>query len=151
MASVDLLAVVSLPQADVYAALCDLARRPRLDPTVVEVTPPEDGATPAASFSGRGTTTGDERHFDGIVTALEPDLFVALGFSFSNGARLHEQWRLGPTPSGTLVNYHAELQVPGGLFGRLLDRVMVAGGFARQREAVLARIKAALEADDTVC
>jgi hypothetical protein len=45
-----------------------------------------------------------------------------------------------------LVRYHADLRLPGGFFGKVLDRVMVGPGFRRQREAVLLRIKAALEA-----
>ena len=55
--------------------------------------------------------------------------------------------RLSPTPSGTLITYHADLRLPGGFLGKLLDRVLVGGGFRKQREAVLARVKAALEAE----
>lgn len=146
MATVDLQAVVGVPPSACYAGLCDLTARPAMDPTTVELTAPVAPICEGATFSGRGTATGDERGFDGIVTALEPGRFVGLAYSFSNGADLHEQWRLGETPSGTLVNYHAELRLPGGVFGKLLDRLVVGSGFRKQREAVLGRVKAALEA-----
>src|SRR5205823_292325 len=125
-------------------ALCDLVRRPVLGPTVSGLTPPGGGIAEGATFSGRGTLTGSEEPFDGIVTAIEPDRFIGFAFRYGNGARLQEQWRLSPTPSGTLINYHAELSLPGGLFGKLLDRVMAGSGFRRQREAVLAHVKARL-------
>jgi hypothetical protein len=145
MASVDLQTVVSLAPSACYAQLSDFAARPSLDPTIVELAPPPESIVEGARFSGRGTATGEERGFDGIITALEPDRFLALACTFSNGARLHEQWRLSATPSGTLLNYHAELQLPAGVFGRLLDRLVVGSGFRRQREAVLVRLKSALE------
>ncbi len=146
MATVDLQAVVSLTPEGCYARLTDLASRTALDPTIVEIEPPPTPIVEGARFSGRGTAPGEERGFDGIVTALEPDRFVALAYTFSNGARLHEQWRLAATQSGTLLTYHAELQLPAGIFGKLLDRLVVAGGYRRQREAVLAHVKVALEA-----
>lgn len=146
MASIDLQAAVSVAPPACYARLADLTARPAFDPTIVELEPPPQPLGEGARFSGRGTAPGEERGFEGIVTALEPDHFVGLAYAFSNGARLHEQWRLSPTPSGTLLNYHADLQLPAGIFGKLLDRLVVGSGFRRQREAVVARVKAALEA-----
>jgi Polyketide cyclase / dehydrase and lipid transport len=145
MSTADVQSVISLAPAEVYAALTDLSRRPSLDPTIAELNAPAEPATEGAAFAGLGTLTGDEGAFEAIVTALEPDRFVALGFIYRSGARLHEQWRLSGTPSGTLVNYHAELTLPGGLLGKLMDRLLAGSGFLKQREAVLAHVKARLE------
>lgn len=145
MATVQLQSVIARPAAEVFAALCDLGRRPALDPTVTEMTPPAGEVQAGSTFSGRGTMVSSGSGFDGLVTALEPDSFLGLGFTLANGATLQEQWRLSPTPSGTLVNYFAELRLPGGLVGKLLDRLVVGGGFRKQREGVLRQLKATLE------
>jgi|SRR5581483_482809 len=145
MASVDAQVVIALPPAAVFAALADLQRRPSLDPTVGEVTAERFEPEPGATFGGWASLTGSEEGFEGALTAYEPPAFLAIGFAFGSGARFHEEWRLSPTATGTLVRYHADLRLPGGLAGKLLDRVMVGPGFRKQREAVLLRIKAALE------
>lgn len=150
MAVAELQAVVALPRAAVFAALSDLARRPALDPSILELegSGPAAGAAAAGSvFTGRSAITGSDGGFEGSVTAIEEPSLIALGLRQADGARFHETWRLTETPSGTLLRYRAELRLPGGLFGRLLDGLLVGAGFRRQREAVLARIKAALEAE----
>ena len=151
MAVAEVQAVVALPRASVFAALSDLARRPALDPTMLAI---EEAATPLAAddpasapvFRGRTVITGSESDFEGSVTARDEPSLLALGLRLANGARVLESWRLSETASGTLVRYRAELRLPGGLIGGLLDRLFVGGGFRRQRAAALARIKAALEA-----
>ncbi|HZU78057.1 MAG TPA: SRPBCC family protein [Dehalococcoidia bacterium] len=149
MAVVDLQAVVAQPPDAVYRALCDLARRPELDPTIVTVenAAPDGAPHEGTTFRGAGMLPGTEERFDGLVTGLEPNRFAAFGYNYANGASLHEQWRLSPTPSGTLIKYHAELRLPSGVLGRLLDVLMVGPGFKRQREAMLAQAKAALDAE----
>ena len=151
MSSTDAQAVISLPPAVVYAALCDLGRRPELDPTISELDAANQPIVEGATFAGRGTLTGDDSAFEGIVTALEPDRFVGLGFSYRSGARLHEQWRLRATPSGTLVTYHADLSLPGGILGRLMDLLLAGSGFRKQREAVLMHVKARMERRQPDC
>src|SRR5438132_10695495 len=108
MSSVDLQSVIAQPPAAVYGALCDPARRAELDPTVTEMLSPAHEIAEGTTFSGAGTLTGEDVAFEAVVIALEPERLVDLGFSYGNGARLHERWRLSPTPSGTLVNHHAD-------------------------------------------
>ncbi len=146
MASVDVQAVVALPPAATFAALADLPRRPAIDPTVGDVTAPAFKPEAGAAFGGWASLTGSEEGFEGSITAYEPPGLLAIGFAFGSGARFHEEWRLSPTATGTLVRYHADLRLPGGVFGKLLDRVLAGPGFRKQREGVLLRIKAALEA-----
>jgi hypothetical protein len=147
MAAVDLRAVIALPPADIYAVIADLARRPSLDPTITELAPPDGDTVVGARFSGRSVVTGSNSGFDGIVTAAEPSQIFGMGLTTFDGAKLVEEIRLSPVPSGTLLAYHAELRLPGGLLGKLLDRVMVGSGFRKQREVVLAHLKAGLERD----
>src|SRR5579871_4859154 len=143
MANIDAQAVLALPLETVFAALADLPRRPALDQTIGAVTAEEFSPAPGVTFGGWASLTGSEEAFEGSVTAFEPPGFLALGFAFGSGARFHEEWRLSPTASGTLVRYHADLRLPGGIVGRVLDAVMVGPGFRKQRETVLLRIKAA--------
>ncbi|HLZ71072.1 MAG TPA: SRPBCC family protein [Dehalococcoidia bacterium] len=145
MASVDAQAVFALSPAAAFAALADLPRRPALDPTVGSIEAPAFVPEAGAAFSGWASLTGSDEAFEGSITAYEPDSFLAIGFAFGSGARFHEEWRLSATASGTLARYRADLRLPGGFVGKLLDRVMVGGGFRKQREAVLLRIKAGLE------
>ena len=145
MATAELQTVIALPPPGVFEALCDLGRRPSIDPTITELSPPSGGLQAGSAFSGRGTMASSGSGFDGVVTALERDSFLGLGYRLANGATMQEQWELRPVPSGTLVNYRTELRLPGGLFGRLLDRVIVSSGFQKQREGVLQSIKSALE------
>ncbi|HEY7295760.1 MAG TPA: SRPBCC family protein [Dehalococcoidia bacterium] len=146
MASADAQAVLALPPAQAFAALANLPRRPMLDPTVGAIEAPGFSPEIGAAFGGWASLTGSEEAFEGSITAYEPPGLLGLGFAFGSGARFHEEWRLSATATGTLVRYHADLRLPGGVFGRVLDRVLVGGGFRKQREAVLLRIKAALEA-----
>ncbi len=145
MAVVDLRAVIALPPAEVYTALANLSLRPSLDPTITEIMPPAGETVVGTSFSGRGTASGSNSGFDGVVTAAETGQIFGLGLTTADGARLVEEIRLSAVSSGTLLAYHAELRLPGGVFGRLLDRLMVGSGFQKQREGVLAHMKAALE------
>lgn len=145
MAKIDLQVAIALSPEAVYRTLLDLPRRPDLDPTIVGFTFVPETASEGALFSGSGSLSGAEERFEGLVTGLEPDSFAAFGFNYANGAHLHEQWRLRPVPSGTLINYHAEMSLPGGFIGKLLDAVLVGGGFRKQREAMLAHAKAVLE------
>lgn len=148
MSKIDLQIAVARPPAAVYAALTDIARRPQLDPTVSEMEPLDEQALPlheTSAFRGRGGVPGTETEFEGVVTGLQPDAFAGFLFNYANGARLFEEWTLQPVPSGTYVRYHAELLLPSGFFGKLLDRLFVGGGFKRQREAVLAHFKRAVE------
>lgn len=146
MASADVQAVFALAPEAAFAALADLPRRPTLDPTVGEIKAEEFKPEPGATFAGWASLTGEEEGFEGSITAYEPPGFLAIGFAFGSGARFHEEWRLSPTATGTFVRYHADLRLPGGFVGKLLDRVMVGPGFRKQRETVLLCIKAALEA-----
>jgi hypothetical protein len=139
---------ISRPPSEVYAALTAIERRPDLDPTVSEIEPLHPDDLPlheTSAFRGRGGVPGQDTEFEGVVTGLQPDGFAGFLFNYANGSRLFEEWTLRPVPSGTLVTYHAELMLPSGIVGRLLDKVLVGGGFARQRERVLAQFKAALE------
>lgn len=145
MASVDVQAVFALPPEAAFAALADLRRRPALDPTVGEISASEFKPEPGATFGGWASLTGSEEGFEGSITAYEPPGLLAIGFAFGSGARFREEWRLSATATGTLVRYHADLRLPGGFLGKVLDRVMVGPGFRKQREAVLLRVKAGLE------
>jgi hypothetical protein len=145
LATAELQTVIALPPPGVFEALCDLGRRPSIDPTITEISPPSGGLQAGSTFSGRGTMASSGSGFDGIVTALERDSFLGLGYTLANGATMQEQWDLRPVPSGTLVTYRAELRLPGGLLGKLLDRLMVSSGFQKQRETVLESIKTAFE------
>jgi hypothetical protein len=151
MAAVDLQVVVGRAPAEVCRALLDLAERPAIDPTITLIEPPAGstfphGAAPEGTvFGGTGTLSGSEERFEGSVTAVSWNESVGFGFAYSSGARLLEEWRLTAVPSGTLVRYHAEMALPGGLLGRLLDAVMVGPGFKRQREVMLAHARRALE------
>lgn len=147
MSTADLQVAVARPIEEVYAALADLSRRPELDPTVTEIEPPEGPLRETATFAGRGGVTGSDTGFEAVVTGLQQDRFLGFLFNYANGARLFEEWSLMASPSGTFIRYHAELLLPSGIIGRLLDRIMVGSGFRKQREAVLARFKAALEAE----
>lgn len=147
MSKVDLQIAVARPAAEVYAALADLARRPALDPTVTEIDPPDEPLREAAVFSGRGGVTGKDTGFEAVVTGLQEDRFLGFLFNYANGAQLFEEWSLMPAPSGTFIHYHAELLLPSGFIGKLLDRIVVGSGFRKQRETVLSRVKQALEAE----
>jgi len=146
MATVNAQAVFALPPDAAFAALADVPHRPALDPTVGAIDAAAFAPAAGAAFSGWASLTGSDEGFEGSITACEPPVLLALGFAFGSGARFHEEWRLSPTATGTLARYRADLRLPGGFLGKLLDRVMVGGGFRKQREAVLLRIKAALEA-----
>src|SRR5437667_12598938 len=71
VAAVDLQSVIALPPAGVYAALCDVERRPALDPTITVVEPCDGEVLAGSTFSGTGALTGDESSFEALVTALE--------------------------------------------------------------------------------
>ena len=142
MSTSDLQLGISRPPADVYAALTAIERRPELDPTVSEVQPLHPDDLPlheTSAFQGRGGVPGQDTEFEGVVTGLQADAFAGFLFNYANGSRLFEEWTLQAVPSGTLVRYHAELMLPSGIVGRLLDKVLVGGGFERQREGVLAQ------------
>jgi hypothetical protein len=145
VASIDLQTVIAAPPAAVYWSLGDPALRPTIDPFVSEVETPLSELEPGGGFVGRSTVTGSDSAFECLVTAIDADRFLGLAFAYADGARMHEQWRLNATASGTLVHYRAELILPGGLFGKILDRVLVGGGFRTQREAMLKHLKAAIE------
>jgi len=146
VAIAELQMVLALRPEDAFAALADIRRRPALDPTISEVMAPAGPPAIGATFSGRGSVTGADASFEGMITGLDAPRLVAFGMTFFNGARLFEEWRLSATASGSLVRYTAELRLPGGIGGRLLDRILVGRGFRKQREDVLARIKATLDA-----
>lgn len=141
MASVDLQAVIERSPATVFAALAALGERPLLDPTITELSPRAPAPKVGATFEGRGTFTGSDVAFEGIVAGLEAGELLVLQFVCANGARLAEEWRLGATMTGTLLSYHADLRLPGELIGRILDRFFVGSGFEHQREAVLTQFR----------
>ena len=151
MSTVDLQLGISCPPAAVYAALIDIERRPALDPTVSAIEPMNPSDLPlheASAFQGRGGVPGTDTEFEGVVTGLQPDTFAGFLFNYANGSRLFEEWSLIAVPSGTLLRYHAEMMLPSGFMGRFLDKLLVGGGFRKQREGVLAQFKAALESEE---
>ena len=148
MAKVDLQAVIALTPAAVFDALRDGSRRRQLDPSTLSVHEESviDGPLEAgATFAGISTATGEENAFDAVIVDLVLDERVTIAFRFGNGAVLTEAWRLRPTLSGTLVHYQAEMRLPGGFVGRILDVVLVGSGFRRQREVILRNVKAVLD------
>jgi carbon monoxide dehydrogenase subunit G len=142
MATVEKSAVITASAEQIFSFISEPMNLPEVWPSLFAVRDITPSATGGLDFKWTYKMAG--LRLDGASRSVEYTPPNCLAVTTSGGIKSTTTWRLEPQGDATRVTIHAELTVPGKLFGKLAEPLVMREN-AKEAETILANVKKRLE------
>jgi uncharacterized protein YndB with AHSA1/START domain len=116
---------IDAPMERVFAVVADADRATEWSTNLVSIRRTSDGPGLGATTESVMKIAGSEQRARGRCTVYEPPSHLRLETEFEKGNKGRREVWLTPEGSGTRLRLEQEYSLPGGLFGKLLNAVVV--------------------------
>jgi uncharacterized protein YndB with AHSA1/START domain len=117
--------VIDAPMDRVFAIVADADRATEWSSNLVSMRRTSDGPGLGATTEAVMKIAGSEQRARGRCTAYDPPSHIRLETVFEKGNKGRREIWLAPEGTGTRLRLEQEYSLPGGLFGKLLNAVVV--------------------------
>ncbi len=137
---------IDAPPESVFELLTDLDRLQEWATIAGDTdNPPEKPLTQGAKWKHKVKVAGVELEADWNVVAIDPPRLVEYEATRSEGGWLKMRQSVAPVGGGSRVELEVEYELPWGVLGRAVDKLVVERGNEREAQESLQNLKNLLE------
>ncbi|HZO28585.1 MAG TPA: SRPBCC family protein [Chloroflexota bacterium] len=133
------------PVEQVFAMVADADRAKEWSTNLVSIRRTSDGPGLGATTEAVMKIAGSEQRAKGRCTAYDPPSHIRLETAFEKGNKGRREIWLTPEGTGTRLRLEQEYSLPGGLFGKVLNAVVVERQVKSDIEESFSRLRALVE------
>ena len=138
---------IDAPMERVFAVVADADRATEWSTNLVSIRRTSDGPGLGATTEAVMKIAGSEQRARGRCTAYDPPSHIRLETQFEKGNKGRREIWLTPEGTGTRLRLEQEYSLPGGLFGKVLNAVVIERQVKGDIEESFSRLRTMLESE----